>query len=82
MSDNMVEEESLVGEVVLKVIVFVMVQALVYLILSSSSNLFSNKKSTSFEAMRSSSIARIFASISDFPQATDQPFSEEDRQLI
>ena len=65
-------------DVVLKGVVFVMVQALVYVILSSSSNLFSrnkNMRSLSFKPARSSSINRILASISDLPLGGDQPLA-------
>ncbi|GMN49556.1 hypothetical protein TIFTF001_018734 [Ficus carica] len=65
-------------DVVLKGVVFVMVQALVYVILSSSSNLFSrnkNMRSFSFKPARSSSINRILASISDLPLGGDQPLA-------
>ncbi|KAF5783456.1 hypothetical protein HanRHA438_Chr11g0520751 [Helianthus annuus] len=50
--------------------VFVIVQALVYLILSNSSNLFSKSKmarSFSFKPARSVSIRRVFAAIADMP---------------
>ncbi|XP_076912105.1 uncharacterized protein LOC143570310 [Bidens hawaiensis] len=49
---------------------FVLVQALVYLILSSSSDLFSKSKmvrSFSFKPARSVSIRRMFAAIADIP---------------
>ncbi|WOH13023.1 hypothetical protein DCAR_0832532 [Daucus carota subsp. sativus] len=57
---------------VIKVVMFVVVQALVYLILSNSSNVFSDNKlikSLSFKPARSLSISRMLASISDFPQS-------------
>ncbi|KAI3743184.1 hypothetical protein L1987_60889 [Smallanthus sonchifolius] len=50
--------------------VFVIVQALVYLILSNSSDLFSKTKmvrSFSFKPARSVSIRRMFAAIADMP---------------
>lgn len=53
-----------------KVALFVVVQALVYVILSSSSNLFSQNRLRSFNSFklaRSSSINRILAAISDLP---------------
>ncbi|PRQ35546.1 hypothetical protein RchiOBHm_Chr5g0081201 [Rosa chinensis] len=63
----------------MKVAMFVVVQALVYVILSSSSNLFSENKlrsfNNSFKLARSASINRILAAISDLPTgstATDQ----------
>ncbi|KAK3169138.1 hypothetical protein Dsin_000025 [Dipteronia sinensis] len=56
-------------EVVLKVALFCLVQALVYLILSKSSNVFSKTKPTShsFRPARSVSIRRILAAIQDLP---------------
>ncbi|XP_027341288.1 uncharacterized protein LOC113854480 [Abrus precatorius] len=61
--------ESSLGDMLLKVAVFLLVQALVYLILSNSSNIFSKtiKKSNSFKPARSVSIRRMLALISDFP---------------
>lgn len=56
---------------VIKVVVFVVVQALVYFILSKSSNVFSDNKlmkSLSFKPARSLSISRMIAAISDIPQ--------------
>ncbi|KAL8262945.1 hypothetical protein R6Q59_024294 [Mikania micrantha] len=55
--------------------VFVIVQALVYLILSNSSDLFSKSKmvrSFSFKPARSVSIRRIFASIADMPPGGEE----------
>lgn len=60
----------LLGDSILKVAVFVLVQALVYLILSNSSHLFSKNKmmkSLSFKPARSGSIRRMLAAISDVP---------------
>ncbi|GLT72341.1 hypothetical protein SLA2020_442860 [Shorea laevis] len=53
----------------MKVAMFVLVQALVYLILSKSSGIFSKntKRSLSFRPARSLSINRILAIISDMP---------------
>jgi hypothetical protein len=53
----------------MKVALFVLVQALVYLILSKSSTIFSKtaKRSLSFRSARSVSINRILAFISDMP---------------
>ncbi|KAK1426323.1 hypothetical protein QVD17_14994 [Tagetes erecta] len=56
----------------LKGAIFVIVQALVYLILSNSSDLFSTKtknmvRSFSFKPARSVSIRRMFAAIADMP---------------
>ncbi|GJU59589.1 hypothetical protein Tco_1237355 [Tanacetum coccineum] len=55
----------------MKVALFIIVQALVYLILSSSSNIFSKTapslRATSFQTVRSVSIRRIMAALSDLP---------------
>ncbi|XP_048425548.1 uncharacterized protein LOC125470470 [Pyrus x bretschneideri] len=70
---------ALVNNTLMKVAMFVVVQALVYLILSSSSSLFSRNKLrslNSFRPIRSASINRILAVISDLPTgstANDQP---------
>jgi hypothetical protein len=59
-----------------KVAVFVIVQALVYLILRSSSNVLSKDsslRSLSFRPMRSMSVTRILAPLSDVPVGTDEP---------
>ena len=70
---------ALVNNTLMKVAMFVVVQALVYLILSSSSRLFSKNKLrpfNSFQPLRSASINRILAFISDLPTgstAADQP---------
>lgn len=64
------ESSSLVPEVLKKVAIFVLVQALVYLILSKSSSLFSrnnDRKSHSFTQVRSLSINRILATLGDMP---------------
>ncbi|KAJ0988452.1 hypothetical protein J5N97_006808 [Dioscorea zingiberensis] len=58
-------------DVLMKIAVFVLVQALVYLILSKSSNIFSTTKSMrslSFRPARSVSIRRMLAVLSDVPQ--------------
>ncbi|PON65158.1 hypothetical protein PanWU01x14_118640 [Parasponia andersonii] len=69
----MMAVETSIGDIALKVAVFLIVQALVYVILSSSSNVFSNKmRSFSFKPARSSSINRILAAISDLPVGGDQ----------
>ncbi|WVY99492.1 hypothetical protein V8G54_025562 [Vigna mungo] len=62
--------ESSLADILIKVGVFILVQALVYLILSNSSNIFSKniKRSHSFRPARSASIRRMLAFISDFPQ--------------
>ncbi|KAK9274153.1 hypothetical protein L1049_018967 [Liquidambar formosana] len=57
-----------VADMLVRVALFVLVQALVYLILSKSSNVFSkNKRLDSFKPARSVSVRRILASLSDFP---------------
>ncbi|GJM87012.1 hypothetical protein PR202_ga02922 [Eleusine coracana subsp. coracana] len=59
-----------------KVAVFVLVQALVYLILRNSSNVFSKDsrlRSLSFRPMRSMSVKRMLANLSDVPVGTDEP---------
>lgn len=57
------------GDVLVKIALFVLVQALVYLILSNSSNLFSNSpaRSPSFRSARSVSVRRFLAALSDMP---------------
>lgn len=57
-------------KVVMKGTLFVIVQALIYLILSNSSDVFSKTKmvrSFSFKPARSVSIRRMFAAIADMP---------------
>ncbi|CAM0943803.1 unnamed protein product [Alopecurus aequalis] len=56
-----------------KVAVFLLVQGLVYLILSKSSDVFSKDKvlrSLSFRPMRSMSVRRVLAPLSDVPVGT------------
>ncbi|KAL6498702.1 hypothetical protein OROGR_028249 [Orobanche gracilis] len=54
----------------MKVAIFVMVQGLVYLILSQSSNVFSKtRRSHSFKTARTLSIRRWAAAIADVPAA-------------
>lgn len=56
------------SDMLVKVGLFFLVQALVYLILSNSSNIFSKTaKSNSFRTARSVSIRRIMAVLSDQP---------------
>lgn len=60
---------------VIKVVMFLVVQALVYFILSNSSNVFSDNKlmkSLSFKQTRSLSISRMIAAISDIPQGGER----------
>ena len=62
-------------DALVKVAVFVLVQGLVYLILRSSSNVFSEDgglRSLSFQSMRSMSIRRVLAPLSDVPVGTDE----------
>ncbi|GAU50554.1 hypothetical protein TSUD_281280 [Trifolium subterraneum] len=61
--------DSSLGDMLVKVAMFFLVQALVYLILSNSSNIFSKdiKRSSSFKPARSVSIRRMLAYLSDFP---------------
>ncbi|XP_075643776.1 uncharacterized protein LOC142615011 [Castanea sativa] len=61
--------DSDLGHMLMKVAVFFLVQALVYLILSNSSSIFSKntQRSFSFKPARSVSINRILAAISDMP---------------
>ncbi|RZC79218.1 hypothetical protein C5167_003868 [Papaver somniferum] len=69
--------EGSLDEMLVKIGMFLLVQALVYLILSNSSNIFSesNMRSLSFKTVRSASIRRIMAVISDLPtnDGDDQP---------
>ncbi|MQL85483.1 hypothetical protein Taro_018018 [Colocasia esculenta] len=69
MADSLFDDGA--GGVLVKVGVFVLVQALVYLILSSSSTVFSEEKAMgrlrSFQRARSLSIRRAFAAFSDMP---------------
>ncbi|KAG2669349.1 hypothetical protein I3843_14G029700 [Carya illinoinensis] len=66
----MIMEISSLADVLPKVAMFVLVQALVYLILSKSSSIFSRNsdiKSLSFRQVRSLSINRILAALGDMP---------------
>ncbi|CAM0943805.1 unnamed protein product [Alopecurus aequalis] len=65
-------------DAVAKVAVFLLVQGLVYLILTKSSDVFSKDKvlrSLSFRTMRSMSVRRVLAPLSDVPVGTDEPGS-------
>ncbi|KVH97142.1 hypothetical protein Ccrd_000756 [Cynara cardunculus var. scolymus] len=66
-----VEVQVISGDTLLKVALFILVQALVYLIITNSSNIFSTSaptlRATSFKTARSASIRRIVAAFSDFP---------------
>lgn len=61
--------ESSLADMLIKVGMFILVQALVYLILNNSSDIFSKtvKRSTSFRPPRSLSIRRYIDALSDFP---------------
>ncbi|RVW32827.1 hypothetical protein CK203_100153 [Vitis vinifera] len=61
--------EGSAADMLIKVVVFALVQVLVFLILKSSSDVFSKNKmrSLSFKPARSASIRRILAVISDLP---------------
>uniref|UniRef100_A0A2P2Q4W3 Uncharacterized protein n=1 Tax=Rhizophora mucronata TaxID=61149 RepID=A0A2P2Q4W3_RHIMU len=76
----MVFEEAWLADILIKVGIFVLVQALVYLILSQSSNIFSKNKtrSLSFKTARSVSIRRILAAISDIPAGGEPSPSTRD----
>ncbi|KAI9104193.1 hypothetical protein K1719_023029 [Acacia pycnantha] len=63
-----------------KVIVFVAVQVLVYFIVSSSSDIFSDtkqKRSDSFKLARSASVCRILAVLADLPSEGSEVLSAE-----
>ncbi|KAK3443522.1 hypothetical protein EUGRSUZ_B03635, partial [Eucalyptus grandis] len=65
---------SSLSDVLTKIAMFLVVQALVYLILSKSSDVFSKDKkprSLSFKPARSNSIRRILAAISDVPTGSE-----------
>ncbi|XP_072996784.1 uncharacterized protein [Typha latifolia] len=56
------------NDILLKVGLFILVQALVYLILTNSSNIFAtSKRSLSFRTVRSVSLRRMLALVSDLP---------------
>ncbi|XP_043715871.1 uncharacterized protein LOC122664211 [Telopea speciosissima] len=66
----MMIESSSLGEILLKIGMFALVQALVYFILSKSSSMFSNNvppRSLSFRPARSLSVRRFLAALSDLP---------------
>ncbi|PWA56772.1 hypothetical protein CTI12_AA414430 [Artemisia annua] len=71
-------------DLLLKLSIFVIVQGLVYLILSNSSNVFSKSKlmkSFSFKPARSVSIRRMFAAIADMPPGGEQSPSTSSRGM-
>lgn len=58
--------------VALKVVLFILVQGLVYVILTQSSNVFSKtQRSNSFKTVRSLSIRRWAAALADIPAGSD-----------
>ncbi|OEL32236.1 9-cis-epoxycarotenoid dioxygenase 1, chloroplastic [Dichanthelium oligosanthes] len=77
LSDFECEDEGMeLRDALVKVAVFVLVQGLVYLILRSSSNIFSKDgtlRSLSFRPMRSMSIRRVLAPLFNVPIVTDEP---------
>ncbi|XP_074325555.1 uncharacterized protein LOC141663663 [Apium graveolens] len=80
---DMITEYDL-GDVLVKIALFVLVQALVYLILSNSSNLFSNspRRSPSFRPARSVSIRRFLAALSDMPAGGElSPTTPKNQEL-
>ncbi|XP_034688977.1 uncharacterized protein LOC117916880 [Vitis riparia] len=75
--------EGSAADMLIKVVVFALVQGLVFLILKSSSDVFSKNKmrSLSFKPARSASIRRILAVISDLP-AGGEVSSRSSRGLL
>ncbi|XAR63385.1 hypothetical protein NMG60_11023298 [Bertholletia excelsa] len=72
------EIESSVVDMLVKVGMFILVQALVYLILSKSSNIFSKtRRSESFRTVRSVSIRRMMALLSDMPAGEPSPTARD-----
>ena len=76
------------GDALAKVAVFTLVQALVYLILRKSSDVFApgrTARSLSFRPMRSMSVRRVLAAFSDAeagapaPSALDNPGADDER---
>ncbi|KAI6685571.1 hypothetical protein NL676_031484 [Syzygium grande] len=75
---------SSLADVLTKIAMFLLVQALVYLILSKSSDVFSKDKkprSLSFKPARSVSIRRILAALSDLP-AGGEPSPRPERPRV
>ncbi|OVA04255.1 hypothetical protein BVC80_7725g6 [Macleaya cordata] len=69
------------GDMLVKIGMFLLVQALVYLILSNSSNIFSkNMRSLSIKTVRSASIRRILAALSDLPPGDESSTSSRGLQ--
>ncbi|KAB1993109.1 hypothetical protein ERO13_D13G005100v2 [Gossypium hirsutum] len=77
-------EVEMLADSLMKVFMFLIVQALVYLILSKSSNVFSNDKmrSFSFKRARSMSVRRILAAVSDLPQGVESSSSSSPPPLV
>ncbi|KAL2511603.1 hypothetical protein Adt_17203 [Abeliophyllum distichum] len=70
------EFESSLGGMLLKIGLFILVQALVYIILTQSSTIFSKApRSYSFKQARSISIRRLAAALADIPAGSDSPSS-------
>ncbi|KAH6756031.1 transmembrane protein [Perilla frutescens var. hirtella] len=64
--------ESSLGSMLVKVALFILVQGLVYLILSQSSNVFSKTpRSHSFKTARTLSIRRWAAALADVPAGSE-----------
>ncbi|KAI3824656.1 hypothetical protein L1987_06123 [Smallanthus sonchifolius] len=67
----MAMEDIISGDTLLKIGLFILVQVLVYLILSSSSNIFSKTapslRANSFRRVQSVSIRQMMAALSDLP---------------
>ncbi|KAI8545694.1 hypothetical protein RHMOL_Rhmol07G0059300 [Rhododendron molle] len=77
------EIETGLGDALFKVALFVLVQALVYLILSKSSDIFSKNpvRSASFKPARSVSVRRIIATLADMPSGGEASPSPKDMVL-
>ncbi|GMI86190.1 hypothetical protein HRI_002288300 [Hibiscus trionum] len=76
--------EMLMADSLVRILMFLIVQTLVYFILSNSSHIFSDNKMTrslSFRPPRSLSIRRVLASISDLPQGVEPSPSAATEEL-
>ncbi|KAL7204182.1 hypothetical protein ACSBR2_017285 [Camellia fascicularis] len=69
------------GDMLVKVVVFMVVQALVYIILSRSSNIFSKSEmgSPRFKRARSVSFRRFLAALADMPPGGEPSPSSKNR---
>ncbi|CAL5380679.1 hypothetical protein ACSBR1_017628 [Camellia fascicularis] len=69
------------GDMLVKVVVFMVVQALVYIILSRSSNIFSKSEmgSPRFKRARSVSFRRLLAALADMPPGGEPSPSSKNR---